>query len=379
MTDTLGLYIHIPYCRSRCLYCAFYSQAARVPDAYVEALLRDMEGSRAYVSMAVDTVYLGGGTPSVLTEEQLTRLMEGVRAVFSVTDDAEITMEMNPCDMTEGYLAHARSLGLNRLSVGVEARNDRLLRTIGRRHTAIEAEQAVRRAFRAGFRNISIDLMCELPTQRVEEFERDLLWAVHLPITHLSVYSLILEEGTRLFQLAGEGRLPRPTEWESWAMYRAMCRILPHYGFGRYEISSFARRGYESRHNEKYWRLAPYIGFGPSACSRMGRRRWAVLPGTRRYMRELLSGRPAPVEESVLTEAEDMEEYCFLHLRMRSGIPRADFERRYGAPPERWYGDVLEKLKGERLLTEREGSLVMTARGAALGNTVFASFLRSGE
>lgn len=378
MTDTLGLYVHIPFCRSRCLYCGFYSNAGRVPDSYIEALLREIEQSRAYAHMDVDTVYLGGGTPSVLSNVQLARLMEGVRAVFSVTEDAEITMEMNPCDMTEDYLRHAGTLGINRLSVGVEAMDDGLLRTIGRRHTALEAEQAVRRAFRAGFQNISIDLMCELPGQSVKAFECALYKAVHWPITHLSVYSLILEEGTRFFQLAAAGKLPRPTEEESWAMYQAMCRILPHYGFRRYEISSFARKGYESRHNQKYWYLSPYIGFGPSACSRVGRRRWQVLPGTRRYIKTLLSGGATPMEETCLTEAEDMEEYCFLHLRMRSGIARTDFEARYGAPIERWYGAELERLRKEGLLVEKNGHIGMTARGAALGNIVFEAFLRRG-
>ncbi len=379
MTDTLGLYLHIPFCRSRCRYCGFYSNAALPPDAYVEAMLREMEGYRRSFSMEVDTVYLGGGTPSALSAAQLARLMDGVRRSFAVRDDAEITMEMNPCDMTEGYLSCARALGINRLSVGVQSKDDRLLRIIGRRHTAAEAEQAVKRAFLAGFRNISIDLMYELPGQSPADFERSLLWAMHLPVTHLSVYSLILEEGTRFAQLADEGKLPRPSESGSWAMYQAMCRIPPHYGFRRYEISSFARPGFESRHNRKYWRLDPYLGLGPSACSRIGRERWQVLPGTRRYMKELLAGRGAPMEKDRLSEAEEMEEYCFLHLRMREGIGRADFEARYGAPIERWYGRELALLKKEKLLAEKDGQIFLTYRGAALGNTVFEAFLRSDE
>lgn len=379
MTDALGLYLHIPFCRSRCRYCGFYSNAALPPDAYVEAMLREMEGCCGDFPMDVDTVYLGGGTPSALSASQLARLMEGVRRFFSVRADAEITMEMNPCDMTDAYLSCVRSLGINRLSVGVQSKDDRLLRVIGRRHTAAEAERAIARARRAGFTNISIDLMYELPGQSPRDFERSLLWAMHLPVTHLSVYSLILEEGTRFAQLAEEGKLPRPSESESWAMYQAMCRIPPHYGFRRYEISSFARSGCESRHNRKYWRLDPYLGFGPSACSRIGRERWQVLPGTHRYMRELLAGRRAPVEKTVLSEAEEMEEYCFLHLRMREGIGRADFEARYGAPIERWYGGELARLMDEKLLAEKDGQIFLTYRGAALGNTVFEAFLRSNE
>ena len=377
MTDTLGLYLHIPYCRSRCAYCGFYSNAQLPPDAFVEALLAEMKQKSPCFRQTVDTVYLGGGTPSALTADQLGRLFTGVRAFFRVADDAEITMEMNPCDMTEAYLAAARSFGVNRLSVGVQSRDDRLLRAIGRRHTASEAERAVKRAYRMGFQNISVDLMYELPGQSPRDFERTLLWAVHLPVQHLSVYSLILEEGTLLAQRAEKGRLPRPTEEESWAMYQAMCRIPPHYGFARYEISSFARPGFASRHNTKYWRLDEYLGLGPAACSRIGRERWQVLSGTRRYIRELLAGREAPMERTVLSEAEEMEEYCFLHLRQRSGIPREDFARRYGAPVERWYEEALTTLKKENLLAEADGHIFLTYRGAALGNTVFEAFLRS--
>lgn len=377
MTDTLGLYLHIPYCRSRCAYCGFYSNAQLPPDAFVEALLAEMKQKSPRFRQTVDTVYLGGGTPSALTADQLGRLFTGVRAFFRVADDAEITMEMNPCDMTEAYLAAARSFGVNRLSVGVQSRDDRLLRAIGRRHTASEAERAVKRAYRMGFHNISVDLMYELPGQSPRDFERTLLWAVHLPVQHLSVYSLILEEGTLLAQRAEQDRLPRPTEEESWAMYQAMCRIPPHYGFARYEISSFARPGFASRHNTKYWRLDEYLGLGPAACSRIGRERWQVLPGTRRYIRELLAGREAPMERTVLSEAEEMEEYCFLHLRQRGGIPREDFVRRYGAPVERWYEEALTTLKKENLLAEADGHIFLTYRGAALGNTVFEAFLRS--
>ena len=376
MTDTLGLYLHIPYCRSRCRYCGFYSMSALPDDRFIAAMLEEMKGySSRFGEKACDTVYFGGGTPSVLSPAQLSRLMEGVRTCFHVRDDAEITMEMNPCDMTGEYLAAARSLGINRLSVGVQARQDRLLSAIGRRHTGREAEAAVRRAFRSGFRNISIDLMYELPRQSVSDFETSLLWAMHLPITHMSIYSLILEEGTPFTRLAERGRLPRPTEGESWAMYQAMCRIPVHYGFSRYEISSFARPGFASRHNEKYWRLDPYLGLGPAACSRIGRERWKNVPGTAQYVQALLSGEPVPKEVEALTESDEIEEYCFLHLRMASGIPLADFERRYGQPVSHWYGPKITRLKEEALLREKAGTLRLTARGMALGNLVFEEFL----
>ena len=332
MTD-LGLYIHIPFCRSRCAYCGFYS-IGRKPDApFLKALAKEMEmRSPAFQDYLCDTIYLGGSTPSSLSENQLAEVMDNIRRRFHISDHPEITMEMNPCDMTDSYLRHARALGINRISIGVESHDDRLLRTIGRLHTASEAEKAVKRAWDLGFRNISVDLMYELPGQSVMDFRKSLLWAVHLPITHVSVYSLILEEGTRFAQLADKGKLPRPTEEESWAMYQDMCRILPHYGFERYEISSFARKGYRSRHNRKYWELSDYLGLGPAASSRIGRTRFTISPGVRMYEKDLLTG-SAPAEEiEELTEKDEMEEYCFLHLRMKEGIPLDDFEHRYGHP-----------------------------------------------
>lgn len=376
MTD-LGLYIHIPFCRSRCAYCGFYSIGTKPDDRFLKALEREMEmRSPDFKDRLVDTIYLGGGTPSSLTEGQLTELMEKVRQYFHISENPEITMEMNPCDMTDSYLRHTLSLGINRISVGVQSHDDRLLRKIGRRHRASEAETAVKRAYALGFHNISIDLMYELPGQSVEDFRKSLLWAVHLPITHVSVYSLILEEGTRFAQLAERGKLLRPTEEESWAMYQDMCRILPHYGFERYEISSFARKGFRSRHNRKYWELSDYLGLGPAASSRIGRNRFTVHPGVRLYEKELLSGERPLEDVEPLSEKDEMEEYCFLHLRMKEGIPLEDFQNRYGRPLTYWYEKQVDLLKKQKLLKEEKGYLFLTYHGAALGNYVFEQFLR---
>lgn len=376
MTD-LGIYIHIPFCRSRCDYCGFYSVGRKPSDRFVLALQKEIERKApAFANRLCDTVYFGGGTPSSLSASQLGDIFATLRGNFHISKDAEITMEMNPCDMSEAYLRAAKALGVNRLSVGIQSHDDRLLRAIGRLHTAAEARAAVKRAYRLGFHNISVDLMYELPGQSVEDFEKSVRWAMHLPITHMSVYSLILEEGTRMAQLAERGRLPRPTEEESWAMYQAMCRLLPHYGMERYEISSFARKGFRSRHNQKYWELADYIGFGPAACSRIGHERRENLPGVGLYEKELLLGNLPHEEVEKLTEKEEMEEYCFLHLRKKEGIPLEDFRRRYGKELSYWYGDALKMLKARKLISETDGHIALTYKGAALGNFVFEQFLR---
>ena len=196
---SLGLYIHIPFCRSRCDYCGFYSIGRKPTDRYIDALTKEMDlKSPDFEDRLCDTVYLGGGTPSSLSEAQLTRLMKTLSQHFRISDTAEITMEMNPCDMSESYLKNAMRAGVNRISIGVQEKHDHLLSAIGRRHTAKEAETAVKRAYRMGFHNLSLDLMYELPGQTVKDFEASLRWAVHLPVNHMSIYSLILEDGTRM-------------------------------------------------------------------------------------------------------------------------------------------------------------------------------------
>ena len=376
MTDW-GLYIHIPYCPSRCRYCAFYSTTGAPEEMYIDALLAEAEQKKKEIGNGkADTVYLGGGTPSRLPVSFLARLLRGIFEIFPISPSAEITMEMNPSDMTEEYLAAARALGVNRLSVGVQSFDDRLLSVIGRRHTAREAKAAIKRAFHAGFKNISIDLMYDLPGQSAKDFEKSLFAAVHLPVTHMSIYSLILEEGTPFYRLAEAGKLLRPTENESWVMYGAMCRILPHYGFARYEISSFAKKGCESRHNEKYWHLDNYLALGPAAAGRAGHVRTKNTPDIRAYMKAVLSGNPPPVEIESLTKEEEIEEYCFLHLRMKEGIGKREYAARYGEPMEARYAAVIEKLCREGLLAETEDRIFMTKRGAALGNIVFEAFLK---
>lgn len=376
MTDDAGVYIHIPFCRSRCAYCGFYSIGQRPTDRFIDALHREMESyAEQFHNTRFDTVYLGGGTPSVLSPKQLTRIMSGLRQYFNISRDAEITMEMNPSDMSEEYLMAAKAEGINRISIGVQTPDNRLLKKLGRDHTGAEAKERIRLAHKLGFKNISIDLMYELPGQSALDFHKSLLWAVHLPVNHVSVYSLILEEGTRFYQMNERHILARPTEEESWSMYQDMIRVLAHYGFERYEISSFARKGYRSRHNRKYWKLGTYLGLGPAACSRIGHRRLENHPGVRSYENTLLSNGKPPVQAIDLSQEEEIEEYCFLHLRMREGIHICEFEHRYKSTLAHWYGDKIHALIRRGLLCRHGGYLSLTYKGAALGNYVFGEFL----
>lgn len=372
----LGLYVHIPFCKSRCNYCGFYSVAQIPNDRFISALIKEIEiKSRSFKERKCDTLYFGGGTPSSLSIKQLKNIVQAIKESFDISEDAEVTMEMNPSDMDDEYIEKTLEMGINRISVGVQNNHDRLLKQIGRNHSAAGAERAVKRAFRKGYRNISIDLMSELPGQSVRSFENTLKWAVHLPIVHMSIYSLIIEPKTRFAQLAEKGILQRPTENESWEMYQDMCRILPHYGFERYEISSFARNKYESRHNRKYWKLDDYLGFGPSACSRIGKKRIENLPGVHFYEKELTINHQVPQEITVLSEKEEMEEFCFLGLRMKKGINKNAFKRRYEKNIHDIYDETIKKLIEKKLLEETEEHIFMTYKGTALGNYVFEQFL----
>lgn len=378
MTDNLGLYLHIPFCRTRCSYCNFYSIGMKIDEKFITAIEKEIDiKSELYKDRICDTVYFGGGTPSTLSEHQIKRIMDKLFSNFNISKNAEITMELNPCDMTNSYLFALMKSGINRISVGIQSNYDFLLKKIGRLHTAKEAEKAIYAAKKEGFKNISIDLMYELPGQSAKEFKNTLLWAVHLPIKHMSVYSLIIEEGTKFFQLYKKGILDRPSEEISWEMYQLMCRVLPHYGFERYEISSFAQKGYRSRHNTKYWELDDYLGLGPAACSRIKHERREVLPGVRLYQKQLLLGDLPPEKIYKLSRNEEIEEFCFLHLRMKEGINKKKFKERYGEKIESMYGDKLNMLKFRKLIKETGENIFLTKKGFAFGNYVFEQFLLS--
>ncbi len=375
---TVGVYIHIPFCESHCYYCAFYSAVERadVYDTYLDALLREMEARAEDIAAAtVDSIYLGGGTPSLFGPERIGELLAACRRFFTVSADCEVTMEANPASLSvDDYRRYCHG-GVNRLSLGVQSFSDRHLQRAGRLHTAHEARQAVQRAYRAGLTNISIDLMYGLPAQSSASFQHSLLTAVHLPVSHISVYGLTVEEGTYFGRLQQQGRLQLPSETEEWRMYQDMCRILPHYGFDRYEIANFARNGKRSRHNQKYWHYMPYLGLGAAATSFLGRQRrtniadWKqYVAGTARYS--------SPYETETLTEEQLAEEYVFMHLRTRKGVDTVAFARRFGISFCDFYPpSVAAGLQAEGLLTQIGSTLRLTPRGMALANRVMAKFI----
>lgn len=357
----LEIYIHIPFCIRKCKYCDFLSAPSTRKERklYVESLCQKIKSydelSKAY---RVISIFVGGGTPSVLEPEQMEEIFDTVRAVFQVEKDAEITVEMNPGTVTREKLAVYKRAGVNRLSIGLQSADNRELRELGRIHTYEEFLSTYHLAREAGFDNINIDLISAIPYQTAESWERTLRLTAELEPEHISAYSLIIEEGTPFFERYREGKHADelPDEEEERLMYQNTKKILEEYGYRRYEISNYAKPGYECRHNLGYWNRTEYLGIGAGAASLIRNRRWteeAELWGVQDSLarcREQETETSAEVQ--VLSTQEQMEEYVFLGLRKMEGVSRQQFKAEFGRSMEEIYGAVIESMKEKGLLEE---------------------------
>ncbi|MEE3421048.1 MAG: radical SAM family heme chaperone HemW [Lachnospiraceae bacterium] len=373
----LGVYIHIPFCVHKCSYCDFLSFPADegVKKNYADALLREIRAYRETMrGHMVTSVFLGGGTPSVMPVDCLYAIMHAVRETFHLAADAEITMEMNPGTVTT-EMAEFAAQELTRVSLGAQSFSDDELRALGRIHTADEIRESVRMLKSYGIFNINLDLMSGLPKQDETTWERTLENAAALGVPHISAYSLIVEEGTPFDRLYEDGNLPLPDEDTEREMYHRTLAILGDAGYKRYEISNYAKEGYACRHNIKYWRRTEYLGLGPGAASFFDRRRWSDTRDMDFYMKK--SGNPPAIrtDEEHLSREEEMEEFMFLGLRMMDGVGRADFEKAFGTTMEEIYGNVLRGHIAEGVLRETEGGYALTERGIDVSNIVLADYL----
>ena len=363
----VGLYVHIPFCAAKCSYCDFYSLAHREDrmDDYCAALTQHLrEVAPRMAGQQVDTVYFGGGTPSYLGHKRLSALLKTIRKGYALTADAEITLEANPDSARDVKALKAlRKAGFNRLSLGVQAMDDEMLRRLGRIHTAQQVHEAVSAARSAGFQNISIDLMYGLPGQTMDHWQRTLADAIALGTEHVSAYGLKVEEGTPLWQRRESAELPDDEAQAD--MYLWAVEALAAAGYGQYEISNFARPGYESRHNLRYWRMAPYAGFGPGAHSDFGNVRFA-------YERDLdgyLAGEMRLSEREEILPRERCMEYIMLSLRTAEGISRSVVERTYRKPFAQAEA-VLRELAEHGLAAPTESGWRLTPRGFLVSNAI---------
>ncbi len=364
-----GLYVHIPFCQSKCPYCDFYSltDLDLIP-AYLTAL--DQEASLYQEQFpAFDSLFLGGGTPSLLSGVQLDRLMTTLRRHFHLAPDAEITLEANPDDITRDKLARFLDLGINRLSLGVQSCHEAELRFLGRRHTARQTLAALELIRAAGFANLGLDLMYGLPGQRQEDWVGTLETALQFAPEHLSCYQLTISSGTPLGQLAAGGRLAPLDEEAERAFFFLTSQFLTERGYLHYEIANFAREeAYRCRHNHKYWRHIPYLGLGPGAHSFQGIRRWWNFSSVGWYVSGLRDG-AAPVAGSELLTPEQLRlEALFLGFRTREGVALADLK-----PHPHWQA-ILQELQQAGLVRVQDGRAVATLEGLAVADRLPLSF-----
>lgn len=424
--DSLGVYVHIPFCVQKCVYCDFLSGPAtrQRQQEYVEALKREIERESAeYAEFEVKTIFFGGGTPSILEAEDIGGILDCIREHYRLDRDAEITMELNPKTATRDKLIRLRKAGINRLSIGLQSADNAELKLLGRIHTYEDFCQTYHQAREAGFQNMNIDLMSGLPGQHMESWMQTLKNVLALQPEHISAYSLIIEEGTRLYDRLDKYP-PIPDEDEDRQMYQETKRILAEYGYGRYEISNYAKKGYECRHNMIYWQrgvehTADYVGFGLGAASTVKNKRWRNTNNMERYLRafypekffaageayyrdsQWLSDVEKDTKEDIEFQSrinrsttaeknikqnikEDIEElsvndcmaeYMFLGLRMMHGVSKVEFAKSFARSMDEVYGKVLQKWIEQGMLSQEGDFIRLTDAGIDVSNVVLAEFL----
>jgi len=383
LRETVSLYLHIPFCHTRCHYCDFNTYAGILPlrEPYVRTLLTEiaMDGRLAELSDGTPrrsrTIFFGGGTPSLLSVEQVTRLLNACHSAFAVDEDAEITLEANPGTLSRAQLTGLHAAGVNRLSLGAQSFDAELLSTLGRIHSPHEITQAVQYARNAGFASINLDFMFGLPGQTMRHWRETLDQTLTLRPEHLSLYSLIIEEGTPFYTWTHEGRITPGDEDLCADMYEYADERLQAAGYENYEISNWALSGHQCRHNLTYWQNLPYLGMGAGAHSSFGGRRFSNVLAPLEYIR-LLNAQQRPEAESETVDREqEMSETAFLALRTAIGLHLPTFEQRFGEPFAHFVGDRLRLVAEAGLLEQEDGWLRLSKRGRLLGNAVFLQLL----
>lgn len=371
-----GIYVHIPFCKSKCIYCDFYSIVNVTSQSkLVEALIKELYLSKDYLKAdIVNTIYLGGGTPSMLLDDEIKSIKEAIESLFVVSDNAEITIEANPDDLTPERLLFYRNLGFNRLSLGVQSFNDDDLKFLNRRHNANQAQKAVFWAKEAGFNEISIDLIYGLPDQTLEAWQKNLEIAFSLPVTHLSSYHLTYEEGTKLMQLKINGTVTEASDESSVAFFEMLQNRVEENGFNQYEISNFSVLGHESKHNSNYWSGEKYLGIGPSAHSFDGTTRQWNVADVRQYIKGIDTGK-LMFEKELLSEGDRYNELIITAFRTSRGL---EMDKKFAELPEH-YRNYFQKEADQYLqngiLQSSKGRVFLTKKGFLFSDAVMRNLM----
>ncbi|HIX39002.1 MAG TPA: radical SAM family heme chaperone HemW [Candidatus Blautia pullistercoris] len=381
MKKDLGLYIHIPFCVKKCAYCDFLSWSGDKEQRvdYVRALEQEILSYKNFAEdYQVSTLYFGGGTPSVLEGELLERIMEAIRRTFQIEEKAEVTLEMNPGTALKEKLELYKKLGINRLSMGIQSVKNENLKLLGRIHTYEDFLESYCMAREAGFDNLSGDLISSLPGQTLAEWKEELEILMETPLEHVSVYQLIIEEGTEFYKKYGECEELLPDEETSREIYLWTGKYLKSRGFEQYEISNYAREGKQSAHNLRYWERKDYLGLGLGGASMIRNMRMSNTRDWDKYMAYCRDPGKIREEVEVLEESGQMEEFMFLGLRKTRGISKKEFRRTFGKDIDLVYEKTLEKYLKNGMLQESGDRIFLSEEGILLSNQVFADFLFDG-
>lgn len=381
----LSLYVHIPFCTAKCHYCDFLSgpKYMQEKEEYIEALRKEI-GNRAQElsreEKIVDTIFFGGGTPSVLESEEIKKIMKVIKERFHVLQEAEISLEMNPDSVTKEKLKVYKKIGINRLSIGLQSANNEELKVLGRIHTWEGFLKSWNLIKDEGFTNVNIDLMSGLPGQSLKSYEETLKKVLALDPQHISSYSLIVEEGTKFEQWYGEGKAQEhrlPSEETDRRMYELTKKMLKEKGYERYEISNYSLPGYECKHNEGYWTGKSYLGFGLGASSYFRGQRFQNENDMEKYLTLMEKGEDSTLDRYTLSQKEQREEFMFLGLRRMKGVREEEFYERFQISMKEVYGEKLQSLEEKALLkyNNKEGSWSLTEFGIDVSNQVFVEFL----
>jgi oxygen-independent coproporphyrinogen-3 oxidase len=369
----LSLYIHIPYCVRKCLYCGFYSTpySPRKADDFIAALKIEAEQSRKdIINGCMGSIYIGGGTPTVLSREQLGQVIADMRRCFTFDDDAEFTVEANPNTLPSGYLSFLLEQGVNRLSLGIQSFSDKALSVLGRLHNAREAADAFRRARISGFKNIGIDLIFGIPGQNAAEWQKTIDAAIALRPEHISAYNLSLDEGSQFARLEKTGEIALPEDEIVAEMYEHTVQSLSRAGYCRYEISNFALSGFACRHNQNYWERGEYLGLGPGASSFLAGTRYDNIADCDEYVRRLCNGLPARQSEEIVRADLAAAETLMLGLRTVQGVDLLRFRREYGTDLLNHLREGIGSLDAAGLILMTDERLRLTDRGFLLSDEV---------
>ncbi|MCR4766171.1 MAG: radical SAM family heme chaperone HemW [Bacteroidaceae bacterium] len=372
-----GIYIHVPFCKTRCAYCDFYSTTlAELKPRYIEAICQELTMRHNYLHNAhIGSLYFGGGTPSQLKSTDFRKIFNCIHKTYSLNDCQEITLEANPDDLTEDYLRQLSSLPFNRISIGIQTFHDPTLRLLNRRHTAKEAIEAVHRCQQYGFQNISIDLIYGLPGETPAQWADDLHTAFTLGVQHISAYHLTYEQGTLLWRMLQRKEIEEVTEDTSVAMFRILCEEMRQAGFEHYEISNFAQPGYRSKHNSAYWHEVPYLGCGPGAHSFDGNAREWNVSSLQKYIEALENGH-RNFEQETLDTDNRYNELIMTRLRTCEGFSLTELRQRFGKSYYDYCLLLAQPYIKQGLLEQKEDTLKLTQKGIFVSDDIISDLMR---